>query len=148
MVRCGNYHNGKFHINEVTGPDEYTCMVNNNYYTNVSAQYNLRWASKFYNMLEESGDIKELEQKINITEDEIEEFELAADNMYLPYDEELGINPQDDSFLQKSHGILKILQRINFHYYFITILYTYIGTRFVSRRIRYWPILYLKMRNL
>src|SRR5690606_18361235 len=97
----GNYHNGKFHINEVTGPDEYTCMVNNNYYTNVSAQYNLRWASKFYNMLEESGDIKELEQKINITEDEIEEFELAADNMYLPNDEELGINPQDDSFLQK-----------------------------------------------
>lgn len=97
----GNYHNGLFYINEVTGPDEYTCMVNNNYYTNVSAQYNLRWASKFYYMLKETGDIEELEQRINITEKEIKEFETAAENMYLPYDEELGINPQDDSFLQK-----------------------------------------------
>ena len=44
----GNYYEGAFRINDVTGPDEYTCIVNNNYYTNASAKYNLEWAVKFY----------------------------------------------------------------------------------------------------
>lgn len=97
----GNYYQDKFHINGVTGPDEYTCMVNNNYYTNVLAKYHLQWAVKIYNMLKEKGDIGNLARRINIEESEIDEFQMAADNMYLPYDKELGINPQDDSFLQK-----------------------------------------------
>mgnify|MGYP000037207448 CR=1 FL=1 len=46
---AGNFHRGKFHINDVTGPDEYTCLVNNNYYTNAGAQYNLHWAVRFMN---------------------------------------------------------------------------------------------------
>ena len=98
---CGNFSNGSFMINEVTGPDEYTCMVNNNYYTNVSAQYNLRWASKFYYLLKEADILSNVAKRINITEAEIKEFEQAADCMYLPYDETLKINPQDDTFLNK-----------------------------------------------
>lgn len=103
----GNYYKGSFRINEVTGPDEYTCMVNNNYYTNVAAQFNLRWAVKFYDLLKEAGKLKELAEKISLSEDEIREFERAANLMYLPYDEELGINPQDDSFLQKKQWELQ-----------------------------------------
>src|SRR5690625_4145485 len=34
-LEIGHYYNGAFHIDTVTGPDEYTCIVNNNYYTNV-----------------------------------------------------------------------------------------------------------------
>ncbi len=98
---AGNYHRGLFLINEVTGPDEYTCMVNNNYYTNASAQYNLRWAAKFYRILKQEGSISTLAEKLQLTQKEIEEFDEAADAMFLPYDEELGINPQDDSFLSK-----------------------------------------------
>lgn len=98
---AGSYYHGSFHINEVTGPDEYTCLVNNNYYTNASAQFHLRWAVKFYKLLKEAGSLKALAEKIALSEEEIREFERAADHMYLPYDEELGINPQDDSFLQK-----------------------------------------------
>lgn len=96
----GNYSRGTFRINEVTGPDEYTCMVNNNYYTNVSAQYNLRWASRFYQLLKKAGRT-ETADRIGLGEEEIKEFEQAAESMYLPYDEELKINPQDDSFLDK-----------------------------------------------
>jgi alpha,alpha-trehalose phosphorylase len=98
----GNYSKETFRINEVTGPDEYTCMVNNNYYTNVSAQYNLRWASKFYFLLKAAGRL-ETADRLGITAQEIMEFEQAADAMYLPYDKELKINPQDDSFLDKKH---------------------------------------------
>ncbi|MDF2800360.1 MAG: treP [Anaerocolumna sp.] len=97
----GNYYEERFHINEVTGPDEYTCMVNNNYYTNAAAKYNLSWAVKFYELLRKEGLLAELIDRITLTEREISEFEQAANSMYLPYDEKLGINPQDDSFLQK-----------------------------------------------
>ena len=97
----GNYNDGKFVINVVTGPDEYTCMVNNNYYTNCCAKYNLKWAAKFYNMLKDAGRLAELEEKINVNEEEIQQMEEAAEAMLLPYDEKMGINPQDDSFLSK-----------------------------------------------
>lgn len=103
----GNYYHGRFHINAVTGPDEYTCLVNNNYYTNAAAQFNLRWAVKFYELLRKAGRLKNLEDKLKLSEKEIDEFGRAAELMYLPYDEEMGINPQDDSFLQKKRLDLK-----------------------------------------
>jgi len=95
----GNFHDGYFVINDVTGPDEYTCIVNNNYYTNASARYNLIWALKMPNILGESWN--ELADRLNVTADELEMFAKAAEQMLLPYDEKLGINPQDDSFLSK-----------------------------------------------
>lgn len=101
-MSVGNFYKGKFYINGVTGPDEYTCIVNNNYYTNALAQYHLRWAVKFYNLLKRSEKLSELAAKLMLTEHEIICFAQAADQMYLPYDEEENINPQDDSFLQKS----------------------------------------------
>jgi alpha,alpha-trehalose phosphorylase len=36
---------GMFHIHGVTGPDEYTAVVNDNLYTNVMARFNLRAAA-------------------------------------------------------------------------------------------------------
>lgn len=97
---AGSYYHGEFHINDVTGPDEYTCIVNNNYFTNVSAQYNLHWAVRFYRLLSEAGK-NQAAQKIGLQKEEVQAFEHAEKHMYLPYDKELGINPQDDSFLKK-----------------------------------------------
>jgi len=101
-MSVGNYYKGKFHINDVTGPDEYTCIVNNNYYTNVCAKHNLLWAVKIHRILEENDSVKVVSKKIGLTYKEIEEFERAANDMFIPYDDELKINPQDDSFLKKS----------------------------------------------
>lgn len=98
----GNFYNGKFHINCVTGPDEYTCMVNNNYYTNASAKYNLE---QFLSLTEQfrmqKQEWESFKDRLKITEKELDEMEHAAAVMNLPYDEKSGINPQDDSFLQK-----------------------------------------------
>ncbi len=104
-VNVANYYQGQFHINDVTGPDEYTCIVNNNYYTNVLAQYHLRWAVKFYETFKESPEMENLVDKIDLTIQELDEFTLVAEKMYLPYDETLKINPQDDSFLKKSEWV-------------------------------------------
>ena len=89
-VDLGCWHKGTFQIHEVTGPDEYTCLVSNNYYTNL------------YKLLKEAGKLEPVAERIGLQESEIEEFEKAEKAMYLPYDEELGINPQDDSFLNKA----------------------------------------------
>jgi len=100
-INTGNFYKGKFNINDVTGPNEYSCIVNNNYYTNALAKYHMNWAVKLYYLLKESEDFDKLVEKIELKEEEIESFKKAAENMYLPYDKELKINPQDDSFLQK-----------------------------------------------
>lgn len=113
-IDVGNFYKGTFRINEVTGPDEYTCMVNNNYYTNVSAQFNLKWASKFYYLLRNENKLDSLAAKIGLAEAEIREFDKASDCMYLPFDEELGINPQDDSFLEKKLWDIENTPKENF----------------------------------
>ena len=98
----GNYdRKGRFVINEVTGPDEYTCMVDNNYYTNCCAAYNLEWAVKVADKFADDSRMKELLERLHVTDEELSEMKKASEKMFLPYDEELGINPQDDSFLQK-----------------------------------------------
>ena len=99
-ISVGNYYKGQFHIHEVTGPDEYTCLVSNNYYTNAIAKYNLTWAAKMVEILR--NEEHPLLSRLNISDNEVQEFREAARAMYLPYNEELGINPQDDSFLQKA----------------------------------------------
>lgn len=91
-IDAGSWYEGSFRINEVTGPDEYTCMVNNNYYTNALAKHHLYWVVKFDSLLGGQN---------YAGAEELEEFAKASEHMYLPYDEKLGINPQDDSFLEK-----------------------------------------------
>ncbi|RKQ32511.1 glycoside hydrolase family 65 protein [Oceanobacillus halophilus] len=102
-VDTGHFKDGKFRIDDVTGPDEYTCIVNNNYYTNVMAKNNLLWAAKVYKMLEKA----EIAKKLGVTEAEVAEWQEAGEKMYLPYDEDLKINAQDDTFLQKQRWDLE-----------------------------------------
>ncbi|MFG6119390.1 glycoside hydrolase family 65 protein [Thalassobacillus sp. B23F22_16] len=95
---------GTFAIDNVTGPDEYTCVVNNNYYTNAMAKYNLEWAYRIYEKMkdwekDESGTIF---ARLDFQEEEADYFRQAAEAMYLPYDDKLQINAQDDSFLNKA----------------------------------------------
>lgn len=97
----GNYVGDTFQIQDVTGPDEYTCMVNNNYYTNALAKYNLEWVAKCREILTEAGEWETFRERLGLTQRELDEFEKAAACMMLPYDRELDINPQDDSFLMK-----------------------------------------------
>ncbi|KAJ9471436.1 hypothetical protein DIPPA_05219 [Diplonema papillatum] len=94
---------GHFQINCVTGPDEYTCLVNNNYYTNIMVQDALSYAVDIAYQLryEHGAAYEQLCSKISLDESELNEMKKAADKMYLPYDKYIGVHPQDDSFLQK-----------------------------------------------
>jgi beta-phosphoglucomutase len=106
-VDLGDYipkKGNRFCINNVTGPDEYTAVINNNAYTNLMAKDHLEYAYTMAQMLKEKypNEYQGLAKKINLTDDEMEEWKKAADLMYIPYDDELGIVPQDDSFLEKA----------------------------------------------
>eukprot|EP01063_Lacrimia_lanifica_P015039 TRINITY_DN216_c0_g1_i1.p1 TRINITY_DN216_c0_g1~~TRINITY_DN216_c0_g1_i1.p1 ORF type:complete len:1138 (+),score=445.71 TRINITY_DN216_c0_g1_i1:44-3457(+) len=100
---CFSTTNGHFQINCVTGPDEYTCLVNNNYYTNIMVQDALHYVCDIAYLLkhERPHEWKRLTDKINLEDAELETMHRAAEKMYLPYDKILGVHPQDDSFLQK-----------------------------------------------
>ncbi|OPL07580.1 MAG: glycoside hydrolase family 65 [delta proteobacterium ML8_F1] len=100
-LSTGNFTDGHFNLYGVTGPDEYTCLVNNNYYTNVMAKYHLEWAVTFHELLRKNPAYEAMMERIELGETEIESFRLAALEMLLPYDRQLNINPQDDAFLKK-----------------------------------------------
>jgi alpha,alpha-trehalose phosphorylase len=94
---------GKFCINGVTGPDEYNAVVNNNAYTNLMARENLRYAAQVIKSLHatEPDAYNALTHKTALEPSEVSAWIRAAENMYVPHDEKLGIIPQDDEFLDK-----------------------------------------------
>ena len=113
-MNVGHYHDGTFRIESVTGPDEYTCLVNNNYYTNAGAAANLKSAVKLINILKISGEYETFTKKTGVKEEELTAFAEAAEKMYLPFDEKLGIIKQDDSFLDKKILDLDSIPKENF----------------------------------
>lgn len=94
---------GAFHIHGVTGPDEYTTVVNDNFFTNMMARSNLRYAVKVARWLKEERKdaYSHLIHETALTEEEVLNWERAAEAMYIPFDESRGIHPQDDNFLEK-----------------------------------------------
>jgi alpha,alpha-trehalose phosphorylase len=83
---------GGFHIDGVTGPDEYSALGDDNVYTNLMAQQNLRAAADAAERAPGRA------RRLGCTAEEIAKWRLAADGMHVPYDERLQIHPQDADF--------------------------------------------------
>ncbi|MGJ9413866.1 glycoside hydrolase family 65 protein [Aeromicrobium sp. CF4.19] len=94
---------GTFHIHSVTGPDEYTTVVNDNLYTNVMARFNLRRAAEAVHTLRDvnPAEYADVVRRLELTEHEVSEWSRAAAGMSIPFDEHLGIHPQDSHFLER-----------------------------------------------
>ncbi len=91
----GHYdRDGRFHIAGVTGPDEYSALADNNVYTNLMAQQNLRAA------VEASQRHRAEAQALGVSSEEIAAWRDAAAEIYIPYDQELGVHPQASGFTQ------------------------------------------------
>ena len=83
---------GKFRIEGVTGPDEYSAVKDNNVYTNLMAQSNLAAAADLATKLTDEA------RKLDVSTEEAAAWRDAAADMYIPYDERLGVHPQHDGF--------------------------------------------------
>jgi alpha,alpha-trehalose phosphorylase len=86
----------EFRIHGITGPDEYTAVVDDNVYTNLMAQRNLREAVKTCSRC------PEVAARLEVSDDELTQWRSAADAVYVPYDEDLGVHPQSEGFTR--HG--------------------------------------------
>ena len=94
---------GTFHIHGVTGPDEYTAVVNDNLFTNVMARFNLRRAADAVDHLRETWPeaYRRMVARLDFEEPEVDAWRKAAEAIAIPYDERLGIHPQDFHFLDR-----------------------------------------------
>ena len=93
----------KFHLHGVTGPDEYTTVVNDNTYTNLMARLNLKSAADAVRRLREERpkDYTALVHAVRLQPREIDSWERAAAAMHVPFDDEHRIHPQDETFLDR-----------------------------------------------
>ncbi|MFC6153947.1 glycoside hydrolase family 65 protein [Nocardioides yefusunii] len=93
----------RFEIHSVTGPDEYTTVVNNNLFTNLMAQFNLEAAYRVLRRMRVSDPDghRMLVERLGVTRAEVDSWERCATLMKIPFDEGLGVHPQDDAFLDR-----------------------------------------------
>ena len=91
----GHYDSdGRFRIDGVTGPDEYSAIADNNLYTNLMAQRNLRLAA---DAAERHGDRA---QELGVDVAEASAWRDAARTMFVPYDTRLCVHQQAEGFTE------------------------------------------------
>jgi alpha,alpha-trehalose phosphorylase len=83
---------GRFRIDGVTGPDEYSAIADNNIYTNLLAQRNLLAAADA--VVRHPPEAAALGADL----EEAASWRDAAETLVVPYDEALGVHPQSESF--------------------------------------------------
>ena len=94
---------GRFCIHAVTGPDEYTTVVDDNAYTNLLAKENLEVATRIVEWLvaADQDAHSALARSTGLTGEEVDGWRRAAERMYVPRDDERGIVLQDERFLER-----------------------------------------------
>jgi len=133
---------GQFCINSVTGPDEYNVLVNNNYYTNIMAQANLRKAAAAARYLKQKHPDRylELKQALNMDLDDLTgQWQQASDRMYLPSDKAKDILLQDDAFLDRIPWDFQNVPRSQYPLLLHSIHSSFTDTESSSNRILSWP---------
>ncbi|MDB4968894.1 MAG: Maltose phosphorylase [Myxococcales bacterium] len=108
---------GRFRIDGVTGPDEYSALADNNIYTNLMAQRNLVGAA---NACERHHDAARV---LAVTSEEMADWRAAAEHILVPYDSQRRVHPQAEGFTD--HEIWNFAATrpdqypllLNFHYF-------------------------------
>jgi len=92
-----------FHINAVTGPDEYSAVVDDNFYTNVAARFNLRFAADLVEELARSAPsaYASLVARLGLGTAEPTTWRRGAEAMHVGFDEERGVHLQDARFMDR-----------------------------------------------
>ena len=83
---------GVWHLDGVTGPDEYTAVVRDNVFTNLMAAHNLVSAAEACNRHPEAAEL------MGVTNEETSAWRDAAEAVHIPYDAELGVHQQCEGF--------------------------------------------------
>ncbi|MER7194511.1 glycoside hydrolase family 65 protein [Streptomyces flaveolus] len=85
-------HHGVFHIDGVTGPDEYSAIADDNVYTNLMARSNLLTAA---DACERHPDHA---SRLGVDDEESAAWRDAAESVHIPYNDELRVHEQHAGF--------------------------------------------------
>ncbi|MGR6966771.1 glycoside hydrolase family 65 protein [Geodermatophilus sp. URMC 61] len=83
---------GSWHLYGMTGPDEYTGVVDDNVFTNLMARRNLRWAADACERAPERA------SELGVDHAETATWRSTADAVHVPWDEGLRVHPMNDNF--------------------------------------------------
>jgi alpha,alpha-trehalose phosphorylase len=83
---------GSFHIDGVTGPDEYSAIADDNIYTNLMARRNMVAAA---NAADRHPDRA---RELGVDAEEAASWRDAATDMHIPFDDMLNVHPQAEKF--------------------------------------------------
>ncbi|MEU1843590.1 glycoside hydrolase family 65 protein [Micromonospora sediminicola] len=86
---------GAFHLTGVTGPDEYSALVDDNIFTNLMARRNLRGAADAVQRCPEVAD------RLGVDPAEVAGWRAAADAVHVPYDGKRGVHQQSAGFTEQ-----------------------------------------------
>ena len=94
---------GAFCINRVTGPDEYSALVDNNLYTNIMARNHLAYTLRCLDDLraEQPGIYNEIKKAFSLTDAETDGWREIAARMFLPHDAASGLYLQAEHILDR-----------------------------------------------
>lgn len=85
---------GRFRIDGVTGPDEYSAIADNNVFTNLMARRNLLGAASVCERHQDRA------RSFGVDLEEMADWRAAAASMFIPYDERRGVHQQAEGFTE------------------------------------------------
>lgn len=83
---------GGWHLFGMTGPDEYTGVVDDNVFTNLMARSNLLRAVQACEAIPEKA------AAMSVDGEEVARWRAAAEAVHIPWDENLGVHPMNENF--------------------------------------------------
>jgi kojibiose phosphorylase len=97
-----NKSKDSYEILNIIGPDEFHVNVNNNYFTNMMAKWNILTACRLYGALKSENPraFKALSQKLNLKAREISEWKTIASK--------IALKSRKDGFIEQFDGYLKL----------------------------------------
>jgi len=103
---------GRYHINEVIGPDEYHEGVDDNAYTNVMAQWNIERGLEVADLLRQRwpGRWRDLATQLKLEEPELAEWSKVKDGLVTNLDPETGLIEQFRGFFGLEYVDIKALE--------------------------------------
>lgn len=101
VSRMTEKEDGKLHILDVVGPDEYKEHVDDNAFTNYMAHWNIKKAIEYHDLLkaEKPELFAKLDAKLGLAE-AYAQWIGALDRIFLPQPREDGVIPQNATYLQ------------------------------------------------
>ncbi|PKM86374.1 MAG: hypothetical protein CVU85_08160 [Firmicutes bacterium HGW-Firmicutes-10] len=111
ILDYGFFDKKGFHLSKVTGPDEYSAIVNDNFYTNRMAEYHFDAVVGFWK--QNKSLCRSVLKKVGASVQDLEDLSKAARQMTYLTDEDLGIILQDDSFLNLKDLDLTLIPQEN-----------------------------------